>query len=56
MCLGWRYAMFVIKVQLAHFLLSYECDTKLKFDELKFVFGFSTHVSQGYKVSIRPRA
>jgi cytochrome P450 family 313 len=55
MCIGWRYAMFVIKILLTHFLLRYEVDTSLKLDELQFKFHINLIVTQGFRISIKER-
>jgi cytochrome P450 len=54
-CVGWRYAMFLMKIQLANFLLRYELDTTLKLDELQFKFNITLTVIQGFMVSIKER-
>lgn len=55
MCIGWRYAMFLMKIQLANVLLKYEIDTTLKYDELEFQFNITMNICQGYKVCIKER-
>ncbi|KAG5670856.1 hypothetical protein PVAND_001090 [Polypedilum vanderplanki] len=55
MCLGWRYAMYLMKIQLARILLKYEIDTSLKLEELEYKFSVSLNVCQGYKISIKKR-
>jgi len=56
MCVGWRYAMLLIKIQLANILLRYEVDTSLKLEELEFQFNITMNVCQGYKISLKKRA
>ncbi|CAG9806566.1 unnamed protein product [Chironomus riparius] len=55
MCVGWRYAMLLMKIQLANILLRYEVDTRLKMDELDFKFNGTMKICQGYKMSIKER-
>lgn len=55
MCLGYRYAMILMKIQLANFLMRYEVDTSLKFDELEFSTQVTLTVCQGYRISIKER-
>ncbi|CAG9806564.1 unnamed protein product [Chironomus riparius] len=54
-CIGWRYAMLLMKIQLANILLRYEVDTSLKFEELEYQFNITMNVSQGYKISLKER-
>jgi len=56
MCVGWRYAMLLIKIQLANILLQYEVDTSLKLKELKLQFNITMNVCQGYKISLKKRS
>jgi cytochrome P450 len=55
MCLGWRYAMQLMKIQLCNFLMRYEVDTSLKFDELEFELNVTLNICQGFKISIAER-
>jgi len=55
MCLGYRYAMTLMKIQLANFLLRYEVDTSLKFEELEYELNTTMNVCQGYMISIKER-
>jgi cytochrome P450 len=55
MCIGWRYAMFLMKIQLANILLKYELDTSLKLDELEYKFSVTLNICQGHKLSIKKR-
>jgi cytochrome P450 family 313 len=55
MCLGWRYAMLLMKIQLANILLKYEVDTSLKLSELEFQFSITMNICQGYKISLKER-
>ena len=55
MCLGYRYAMMLIKIQIAIFLMRYEVDTDLKIDELEFDVQITMEVYQGYMIKIRDR-
>jgi cytochrome P450 len=55
MCLGWRYAMLLMKIQLCNFLLRYEVDTGLKYEELEFELNLTLNICQGFKISISER-
>jgi cytochrome P450 len=55
MCIGWRYAMISMKIQLANILLKYEVDTSLKLDELEFKVNITLNVCQGFMISIKKR-
>ena len=55
MCLGYRYAMTLMKIQLVNFLMRYEVDTSLKFDELEYELNTTLNVCQGYMISIKKR-
>ncbi|CAG9806630.1 unnamed protein product [Chironomus riparius] len=55
MCLGYRYAMALMKVQLANFLMQYEVDTSLKYEELEFELNITLNVCQGLRISIKER-
>ncbi|KAL7025553.1 hypothetical protein ACKWTF_013529 [Chironomus riparius] len=55
MCLGYRYAMMLMKIQLANFLMRYEVDTDLKLEELEFGVQVTMTVCQGYMIKIRDR-
>lgn len=55
MCLGWRYALFLMKIQLAKILLRYEIDSTLKLDELVYKTNITLCVEQGFKISIKER-
>ena len=47
MCIGYRYAMMLMKIQLANFLMRFEVDTNLKCDELEFEVLVSMTVCHG---------
>jgi len=55
MCLGYRYAMMLMKIQLANFLMRYEVDTDMKLDELEFGVQVTMTVCQGYMIKIKNR-
>lgn len=55
MCLGYKYALNLMKINLAHLLMHYEFDTTLKFDELEFKFAITLNVCQGYQLKIKTR-
>lgn len=55
MCVGWRYALLLMKVQLSNILMRYEVNTKMKFKELEFQWNVTMNVSQGYKISLKER-
>lgn len=55
MCLGWKYAITLMKINLIHLLMHYEFDTRLKFEELEFKFCVTMNVCQGYQMTITER-
>lgn len=55
MCIGWRYALFLLKIQVATFLMRYEVNTTLKLNELEFKVSMALNVTQGYMISIKER-
>lgn len=55
MCLGWRYAMILMKIQLCNFLMRYEVDTTLKYNELDFELNVTLNLCQGFQISIKER-
>jgi len=55
MCIGWRYAMLLMKIQLANILLRYEVDTSMKLEEVDFQLHITMNAAQGYKISIKER-
>ncbi|XP_070505847.1 probable cytochrome P450 313a4 [Chironomus tepperi] len=55
MCVGWRYAMLLMKIQLANILLRYVINTNLKLEELEFQFNITMNVCQGYNISLNER-
>lgn len=55
MCLGWKYAVTLMKINLVHLLMHYEFDTRLKMEELEFKFCVTMNVCQGYQLKITER-
>lgn len=55
MCIGWRYAINLTKIIIAHFLMHFEVDTKLTMDEIKFKYAITLSIVQGYMISIKER-
>lgn len=55
MCLGYRYAICLMKIQLANFLMKYEVSTSLKYEELEFELNTTLNVCQGYMIGIKER-
>lgn len=55
MCLGWRYAMLLMKIQLCNFLMRYEVDASMKLNELEFELNVTMNIRQGFKISIKER-
>lgn len=55
MCIGYKYALNLMKVNLAHLLMHYEFDTRLKFEELEFKLVVTLNVCQGYQLKISER-
>ena len=55
MCIGYKYALNLMKINLAHLLMHYEFDTRLKLEELQFKFVVTLSVCQGYQLKISER-
>lgn len=55
MCLGWRYAMMLMKIAIASFLRRFEVDTTRKFDEIEPQLGCTLTIHGGYNISIKER-
>lgn len=55
LCIGWRYAMFFIKVYLSHFFKNFTVDTSQKFNEIKLTFAPSIVFEDKHMVSIQKR-
>ncbi|XP_070505831.1 probable cytochrome P450 313a4 [Chironomus tepperi] len=55
MCIGWRYAMLLMKIQLANILLRYEIDSDMKLEEIEFKFHITVNAAQGYNIRIKER-
>ncbi|KAG5671367.1 hypothetical protein PVAND_001568 [Polypedilum vanderplanki] len=55
MCLGYRYAMALMKIQLANIIMKYEVDTSLKLDELEFKLNVTLNIVQGHMISLNKR-
>jgi cytochrome P450 family 313 len=55
MCIGWRYAMLLMKIQLANILLRYEVDTDMKLEEVDFQLHITMNAAQGYNIRIKER-
>jgi cytochrome P450 family 313 len=55
MCLGYRYGITLMKIQLVNFLLRYEVDTSLKYEELEFELNTTLNICQGYMIRIKKR-
>ena len=54
-CIGMKYAMNVMKINLAHFLRNYKVTTNLKYQELQFHFSISIKIVQKNMISIEKR-
>ncbi|KAG5674214.1 hypothetical protein PVAND_004194 [Polypedilum vanderplanki] len=55
MCLGYRYAILFIKMQIANVLLKYEINTSLKYENINYKIGITLVIQQGYKISLKKR-
>lgn len=55
MCVGWRYAMFLMKVQLSNVLMRYEVDTSLKMEDLSFSLNVTLNINQGCTIALKER-
>lgn len=55
LCIGWRYAMVLMKVYLANFFRHYTVDTRLKYDEITLTFAPSIVINQKHMVEIKKR-
>lgn len=55
MCIGYKYALILMKINLAHLIMHYEFDTRLKLDELEFKYVVTLNVCQGYQLKITER-
>lgn len=55
LCIGWRYAMFFMKVYLSHFFQNYTIDTSLKFDEIELNLAPSIVFEKKHMVTIKKR-
>lgn len=55
LCIGWRYAMFFIKVYLSNFFRHYRVDTTQKFEEIKLTFAPSIVFEKKHMISIKKR-
>lgn len=55
MCLGWRYAMTLLKIVIANFLIRFEVDTSKKFEEIELQLGCTLTIHGGYKIKIKER-
>lgn len=50
-----KYAMNIMKINLAHFLRNYKVNTSLKYEELAFHFSLSIKIVQNNMISIEKR-
>lgn len=55
MCIGWKYAILLMKINLALVLMRFEVDTSLKLEDLELQLHVSMHIEQGYKISLKER-
>lgn len=55
LCIGWRYAMLLMKVYLANFFRTYTVDTRLKYDDLTLTFAPSITITQKHMIEIKRR-
>ena len=54
-CMGMKYGMNVMKINLAHFLRNYFVKTNLKYEELTFEFTLSIKIQQKSMIRIEKR-
>lgn len=55
LCIGWRYAMVLMKVYLANFFSKYTVDTRLKYDEITLSLAPSITIDQKHMITIKDR-
>lgn len=55
LCIGWRYAMLLMKVYLANFFRQYTVDTRLKYDEITLSLAPSIIIDQKHMITIKNR-
>lgn len=55
MCLGWRYAMMLLKIVIANFLRRFEVETSKKFEEIEPQLGCTLTIHGGYRIKIKER-
>lgn len=55
MCLGYRYALTLMKIQLANFLMRYEVSTSLNYEDLEYEINTTLNICQGHMISIKER-
>lgn len=55
LCIGWRYAMLLMKVYLINFFRNYTVDTRLKYDEITLTFAPSICITQKHMIEIKKR-
>ncbi|KAG5668763.1 hypothetical protein PVAND_016690 [Polypedilum vanderplanki] len=54
-CIGYKYAMYFMKIFIINFVKNYKVETDLKFDELKTQMTPATSLLQGYPIKIIKR-
>jgi cytochrome P450 family 313 len=54
-CIGYKYALMSTKIFLSRFLMKYRLTTKLKYDDLNYVFGMTMKIKQDLIVNIEKR-
>jgi cytochrome P450 family 4 len=46
MCPGYKYAMITMKIFISRFIMKYRVTTNMKYEDLKFIFSFTTDYKQ----------
>jgi cytochrome P450 len=55
MCLGWHFAILLLKTVLANFLMRFEVDTEKKFEDIELTLGCTMTIHGGYGIRISER-
>lgn len=55
LCIGWRYAMFFMKVYLSNFFRNYTVDTSTKLEDIKLTFAPSIVFENKHMVTLKKR-
>ncbi|KAG5667395.1 hypothetical protein PVAND_015376 [Polypedilum vanderplanki] len=55
MCLGYKYAMYQMKITIVNFFKKFEVETSLKYDEIEMQMVPTLHIVNGYKMKVNER-